>query len=38
MKTEVEADGEEKAKAPKKLKLSSFKAKRPVALIFGSYT
>lgn len=37
-KTEVEADGEEKVKAPKKLKLSSFQAKRPVALIFGSYT
>jgi hypothetical protein len=38
VKTEVEADGEEKVKAPKKLKLSSFQAKRPVALIFGSYT
>ena len=38
VKTEVEADGEEKVKAPKKLKLSSFKGERPVALIFGSYT
>ncbi len=35
---EAETEGEEKADAPKKLKLSSFKEERPVALIFGSYT
>jgi hypothetical protein len=37
-KVEPETEGEEKAEAPKKLKLSSFKEERPVALIFGSYT
>ena len=37
-KAETETEGEEEVESPKKLKLSSFKAKRPVALIFGSYT
>jgi hypothetical protein len=38
VEADKQADGEEEVEAPKKLKLSSFKAKRPVALIFGSYT
>lgn len=32
------AEGEKKADPPEQVKLSSFQGKRPVVLIFGSYT